>query len=198
MLDRSPRRSVSKWKPCWRGLGQHGRYPTGGKQLQRWLVDYIAQAFHDVHLDGGMTIYTGESHDRYGDAEEYRKSMTAERYDWRCVPVPDLLERHCSLSYLDANGFRYYTPAILTIVVRDLDSRGMLTDSFLFHLHNIRSSCRVRDTPYCMLYNRSQHAAIIRFVKYLVHNVPGGGLDEAMRKTLAGLPRCCSETRNSG
>jgi len=22
MLDRSPRRSVSKWKPCWRGLGQ--------------------------------------------------------------------------------------------------------------------------------------------------------------------------------
>ena len=25
MLDRSPRRSVSKWKPCWRGLGQHCR-----------------------------------------------------------------------------------------------------------------------------------------------------------------------------
>jgi len=25
MLDRSPRRSVSIWKPCWRGLGQHGR-----------------------------------------------------------------------------------------------------------------------------------------------------------------------------
>ena len=25
MLDRSPRRSVSKWKPCWRGLGQHWR-----------------------------------------------------------------------------------------------------------------------------------------------------------------------------
>ena len=28
MLDRSPRRSVSKSKPCWRGLGQHPRYPT--------------------------------------------------------------------------------------------------------------------------------------------------------------------------
>ena len=25
MLDRRPRRSVSKWKPCWRGLGQHRR-----------------------------------------------------------------------------------------------------------------------------------------------------------------------------
>ncbi len=25
MLDRSPRRSVSKWKNCWRGLGQHCR-----------------------------------------------------------------------------------------------------------------------------------------------------------------------------
>jgi hypothetical protein len=28
MLDRRPRRSVSKWKPCWRGLGQHGRSST--------------------------------------------------------------------------------------------------------------------------------------------------------------------------
>jgi hypothetical protein len=177
--------------------GQHWRYPTGEEQLRRWLTDYIAQAFHNVHLNDGMTIYTGESLDRYGDAEEDRKSMTAERYDWRRVPVPDLLKRHCSLSYLDADGFRFYTPAIMTIIVRDLDSHGMLTDSFLYSIHNIRSSCRVCDTPYCMLYNRSQRAAIIRFVKYLIHNVPGGGFDDAMWKTLVGLPRCCSETRKS-
>lgn len=167
-------------------------------QLQRWLIDYIAHAFHDVQLDGGMTIYTGESHDRYGDPDEDRRSQTAERVDWRRVAIPDLLERHCSLSYLDAEGFRFYTPAIMTIIVRDLDPNGMLTDSFLFHLHNIRSSCRVRDTPFCMLYNRSQRAAIIRFVKYLVHNVPGGEPDDAMRKTLIGLPLCCSKQQNDG
>jgi len=167
-------------------------------QLQRWLIDYIEQAFRDVNLGDGMTIYTGESRDRYGDPDEDRRLLTAERIDWRRVAIPDLLERHCSLSYLDADGFRFYTPAIMTIIVRDLDPHGMLTDSFLFHLHNIRSSCRVRDTSFCMLYNRSQRAAIIRFVKYLVHNVPGGEFDDAMQKTLDGLPLCCSEAQNDG
>jgi len=39
LLDRSPRRSVSIWKPCWRGLGQHGRYPT----LFRLLASHATQ-----------------------------------------------------------------------------------------------------------------------------------------------------------
>lgn len=164
--------------------------------MQRWLINYIEHAFRDVRLNDGMTIYAGESLDRYGDSDEDRRSLTAERTDWRRVPVPDLLERHCSLSYLDVEGFRFYTPAIMTLIIRDLDPRGLLTDSLLFHLHNIRSSCRVRGTPYCTLYNRSQRAAIIRFVKYLVHNVPGGGIDDAMQKTLKGLPLCCSQTQS--
>lgn len=163
--------------------------------MHRWLINYIEHAFRNVQLNDGMTIYTGESHDRYDDLDEDRRSLTAERTDWRRVAIPDLLERHCSLSYLDAEGFRFYTPAIMTIIIRDLDPRGLLTDSFLFHLHNIRSSCRICDTSYCMLYNRSQRAAIIRFVKYLVHNVPRGGIDDAMQKTLKGLPLCCPQTQ---
>ena len=43
MLDRSPRRSVSIWKPCWRGLGQHGRSVTSMAGLHincgKWLGD---------------------------------------------------------------------------------------------------------------------------------------------------------------
>ncbi|MCR9212017.1 MAG: hypothetical protein NXI28_27680 [bacterium] len=179
-------------------LGEFRRYPTGEKQLQRWLIDYIAHAFRDVQLGGGMTIYTAESHDRYGDANEDRKSLSAERADWRRVPIPDLLDRHCALCFLDSEGFRFYTPAIMTIIIRDADPMGLLTDSFLFHLHDIRASCRVRDTPFCVLYNQAQRSAIIRFVKYLVHNAPGGGIDPAMQKTLDRLPRCCSERHDRG
>ena len=127
-----------------------------------------------------MTIYEGESLDRYGDATEDRLAKTAERIDWRRVPIADLCERHCSLSFLDAEGFRFYTPAIMTVIVNDLDERGMLTESFLFHIHDIRASCMVQDVHYCTLYNRSQRAAIIRFLKFLTHNVPGGWHDEAM------------------
>ena len=38
MLDRSPRRSVSKWKPCRRGLGQHGRYVLETEGMSQWAL----------------------------------------------------------------------------------------------------------------------------------------------------------------
>ena len=158
--------------------------------LQSWLVDYIAQAFRGVQLGCGMTIYTGESYDLYGDVNEDGLSLGAERIDWQRVPIIDIVERHCALSYLDSEGFRFYAPAIMTLIVRGADGNGLLTDNFLSCLHEIRSSCRFRDAAYCELFNRSQRAAIIRFVKYQIHNVPGGRLDEAMQKTLVGLPRC--------
>jgi hypothetical protein len=162
------------------------------------LIEYIAHAFRHVQLDGGMTIYEGESRDRYGDPREERLALTAERVDWRRVPVDDLVARHCALSFLDAQGFRFYTPAIMTVIVNDLDEHGMLTESFLFHIHDIRASCKFRDTHYCTLYNQAQRAAIIRFVKYLAHNVRGGWHDDAMERTLAKLPECCRRMQHVG
>lgn len=41
MLDRIPRRSVSKWKPYWRGLGQHSRSSTGTYAMDTRLVRLI-------------------------------------------------------------------------------------------------------------------------------------------------------------
>jgi hypothetical protein len=140
-----------------------------------------------------MTIYEGESMDMYGDPEEDAKALTAERTDWRQVPVADLCDRNSALCYLDDHGLRFYTPAIMSIIIRDEDERGLLTDSFLFHLHSIRTSCRVRDRPYCDVYNSAQRAAIIRFIKYLLHNVRGGDVDDALVKTLDGLKRCSQQ-----
>jgi hypothetical protein len=166
--------------------------------MRRWLIDYIEHAFRGVELDGGMTIYEGESRDRYGDAAEMLLDATAERINWRRVPITDLVPRHAALSFIDSAGFRFYTPAVMTVIVNDQDDRGMLTDAFLFHLHGIRASCLVRGTSYCVLFNLSQRAAIIRFVKFLLHNVPGFCDDDALHKTLAKLPGCCKRPRNDG
>lgn len=136
-----------------------------------------------------MTIYEGESLDRYGDPDEDAKALEAERVDWRRVPVADLHDRSSALCYMDAEGLRFYTPAIMSTIVRNEDHRGLLTDSFLFHLHGIRKSCRVGDAPYFHVHNSGQRAAIVRFVKYLIHNVPGD-IDEALVTTLEGLQRC--------
>lgn len=85
-----------------------------------------------------MTIYEGESLDRYGDPNEDQLAKTAERTDWRRVPIDDLCDRHGAFSYLDAEEFRFYTPAIMKVIVNDLDDRGLLTESFLLDIHDIR------------------------------------------------------------
>jgi len=166
--------------------------------VRRWLTEYIAHAFRNVELGSGMTIYEGESHDIYGDPNELRLATTAERIDWRRVPAVDLPRRYSALSFLDAAGFRFYTPAIMTMIVNDQDDQGMLTESFLFHLHRIRASCMVREKHYCMLYNSAQRATIIRFVKYMANNVRGNwGEDEEMDKTIVRLPACCQRAGKS-
>jgi hypothetical protein len=159
--------------------------------LQRWLLDYIEFAFQGTRLAEGLTIYEGESMAWYGDPAEDAKTASAERTDWRRVPVPDLCDRSASLNFLDDNGFRFYTPAIMSIIIRDDDERGLLTETFLYRLNDIRQSCRVRSKPFHEVYKSSQRAAIVRFVKYLIHNVPGGYVDDALVKTLEGL-KCCS------
>ncbi|MCU0718612.1 MAG: hypothetical protein MUC83_02825 [Pirellula sp.] len=166
--------------------------------MRQWLIAYIDHAFREVKLDGGITIYEGESRDRYGDEAEMRLDATAERIDWRRIPVADLPCRHAALSFIDAAGFRFYTPAIMTVIVSGQDDREMLADAFLFHLHGIRSSCRVRETPYCELFNASQRAAIIRFLKFLAFSSRGYKGDDALRKTLSKLPACYKRLRNDG
>jgi hypothetical protein len=49
MLDRSPRRSVSKWKPCWRGLVQHRRSPIKSMTAESnpYLTPNTTQALGD-------------------------------------------------------------------------------------------------------------------------------------------------------
>ncbi len=137
-----------------------------------------------------MTIYAGESLDRYGDSNEENLSRNAERIDWRRVPVRDLHVRSSAIGYLDAAGIRFYTPAIMSTILREEDDLGNMTDSWFWALNDFRKNCNIRGIPYKYIYNRSQRAAIIRFLKYHIHNTRYGRSDIELRKTLAGLQRC--------
>ncbi|MFH5803445.1 DUF6714 family protein [Alienimonas sp. DA493] len=154
--------------------------------VRDWLLSYIDQAFRDVSLELGMTIYAGEAMDRYGDDEELRLSRQAERQDWRRVPPSCLHERPDALCYLDASAFRFYTPAIMSTVVRGEDLHGRLTDVFLWRLHGVSLRGEYDGGPYRQLFNRSQRAAVVRFLKYLSHNLRGGG-DWVTPGTVEGL-----------
>ena len=78
MLDRRPRRSVSKWKPCWRGLGQHGRY------LAESMYENIAELLNDGKvtryrvLSNGVTLSYGDALTLLRDNREFRAYLSAQ------------------------------------------------------------------------------------------------------------------------
>src|SRR5690606_6400346 len=116
------------------------------------------------------------------NADEDRRSESAERKDWQRVPHGDLAPRFWAITFLDGKGFRFYTPAIMSAVLDGADSTGCLLEWFLMRLHvsqeglmpfakgRSRSHVHFRE-----LFNGSQRAAIIRFLKYLVDESRGGG-----------------------
>lgn len=142
--------------------------------MRQWLIDYIASAFRGVKLGHGMTIYEGENHSNYGfTPEELCRVQSAERIDWRRVPVDELYARSGGILFLDAAGHRFYTPAIMTSLLRYGTRDGALCNTFIFNLVYLpRRSCAVAGSPFRMVYNRSQRAAIVRFLKFAIHCAP--------------------------
>jgi hypothetical protein len=78
----------------------------------------------------------------------------------------------------------------MSTILREEDKLGSMTDSWFWALNGFRKNCNIRGIPYKSIYNRSQRAAIIRFLEYHIRNTRYGRSDIELRKTLAGLQRC--------
>lgn len=154
----------------------------GTMNQQEWLANYIESAFVGVTLGDGIDIYAAESLDQYGNAEEDRLSLSAERNDWRRVPHEDLFPRSWAVTFLDPLGFRFYAPAIMTALLRTHDPGECLCSSFLANLQ-ITKEGLIKGVQFNDLFSLRQRAAIVRFLKYLVHNTgPCGDTSEAARR----------------
>jgi hypothetical protein len=136
-----------------------------------WLVDYITNAFAGVTLDDGIDIHAAQSLDDYGNPEEDRLSQTAQRADWRCVELPTLLPRFSAITFLDAKGLRFYAPAIMTELLRHGDEKGNLSAVFL-HALAVTPAGMIKGEQFDQLFDSSQRAAIIRYLKHVVYNDP--------------------------
>ncbi|MCC9641606.1 hypothetical protein LOC71_04920 [Rhodopirellula sp. JC740] len=158
--------------------------------LRKWLADYIEHAFRGVALDRGTSIYCAESIDDYGNPAEDELDKIAERIDWRRVPKAHLLTRNWALHHLDANGFRIYTPAIMTMMI-DVENRSSdLMNTFLFRISRMQGDCMTGDDRFRDIFNASQRAAIVRFLKFASYNEPQGFNDVNVRDALKKVKRC--------
>lgn len=150
---------------------------------EQWLTQYITDAFAGVRLDDGIDIHAAESMDDYGNPEEDRLSQDTERNDWRRVSAEILCPRHCAVTFLDAVGFRFYTPAIMTTIINRGDDTGLLLDAFLWNL-KVTIHGTIKDVNFNDLFTTPQRAALIRFLKYLVHHGCGWSDDGDAKRRL--------------
>ncbi len=136
-----------------------------------WLIDDIAKVFARVTLDGGIDIHAAQSMDDYGNPEEDRLSRTAERNDWQRVQIQTLQPRFWAVTFLDAKGFRFYAPAIMSELLKHGDATNNLSTWFLNGLA-VTPAGVIKDVPFDELFNSAQRAAIIRYLKHVVYNAP--------------------------
>lgn len=151
---------------------------------EEWLIQYITSAFAGVTLGDGIDIYAAMSQDAYGDAVEDRLSETADRKDWRLTPQDDLYPRFWAIGYLDAAGFRFYTPAIMIAVIEHPDHDYCLSSWFLMFLQFSETGA-THGIPFNSLFTSRQRAAMVRYLKYRAFNrCPWTGDAETAREVL--------------
>ncbi|MBW4600813.1 MAG: hypothetical protein KME29_14735 [Calothrix sp. FI2-JRJ7] len=83
------------------------------KRLQ--LIERINQAFNDVSLEDGLSLYGARALDDWCSMEEAREisqKMTFEQ-KWQDIPKEFLEELGGFFNFIDPKGFRYYLPAFL-------------------------------------------------------------------------------------
>lgn len=91
------------------------------------LEDEIRTAFAGVELGGGISLRQAQVIDRYGEGVSDREFEALPKgemtNDWSKVPM-DELERDC-VAHLDAEGLRYYIPALMLSVLTHYDAGSM-------------------------------------------------------------------------
>ena len=130
------------------------------------LKKIIETAFAGTTLGGGISLEQSKVIDNYGrdtTPEAFghlpKKEVTG---DWRKIPVSRLDEAD-ALAHLDAEGFRYYIPALMLRLLENYDRSSMMCIGTLSSLYP-----KTDDDKY--LYSRLselQNSAIALFLKRL-------------------------------
>lgn len=134
------------------------------------LLEQIRRAFAGVVLGDGVSLHYGEYLDSYrADEQELALSKLDERQDWAKVAYDDLTLCYSALTFMDAEGFRFYTAPCMAYMIEEPRAQTNAHDWFLYNL-KIQPDGTLKGVPFNSLYNEQQKAAIVRLLKYLIHN----------------------------
>lgn len=145
------------------------------------VIAEINHAFDGVSRGYGITLHEAIALDDYASQKE---RMAARRRDreacWQDVTDEDILECPSALSFLDAEGFRYYIPTFMILGLNCLqvprfdprdDPQGILHTSS-FHLLNFYPKSLRESEPGLFVdkyrFSKAQCRAIANFLRLIV------------------------------
>ncbi len=143
------------------------------------VIKKIEAAFDGVTLDGGISLDQTKVIDDYGrgcSGDQFSALPLKEvTDDWRNIPSSTLDETEC-LAFLDANGLRYYLPALMIRMLEAYDSGSMMTIGTISALDGRSQYNLERYTSLTSL----QKAAIANYVKELPVLIDLDSADESI------------------
>jgi hypothetical protein len=140
------------------------------------VVRAIESAFARVRLGDGVSISEGRVIDDYGSELERRKArMGDEKNDWRLIPDRAIRLHQSSLTFMDADGYRYNLPAYMRFAIRNyLTSESNSIDSVFYRLED-------KDDERRNIFSPEQRAAVRKFLEFFVNEPKGWFRDQATR-----------------
>lgn len=141
---------------------------------QAQLRAAISKAFEGVKLGSGMTLRQAQATDRYLEEPLSPAQYAALRRgdvteNWAYVPRSEL-DRDC-VAHLDAEGLRYYLPALMLSVLDAYEPSEMRVIGTLMALCPDKKGWPYHMERYKLL-NAAQKAAIALFLQTLPRSVP--------------------------
>jgi hypothetical protein len=133
------------------------------------VIRAIESAFCGVTLEGGTSLKQARVADRYGEGvtdEQFAALPLTENVDdWRKLSVSDFEPDPC-VAHFDAEGLRYYLPALMISVLQDYNPSSMRVIGTLSSLYPKRDAWPYHMERYKLL-NDAQRRAIAVFVQAL-------------------------------
>ena len=105
------------------------------------LIQLITAAFQNVVRGNGISLHEADVIDRTGyDNKNAKNRVAARRLDtdrrWQDVPDKDIENYYNILSFLDAEGLRYYAPAYMVWALKHFKTSGSMSSDSIIYTFN--------------------------------------------------------------
>ena len=134
------------------------------------LIELITAAFADVPRGTGISLHEAAAIDKYAMPDE-RMSGRAQDTErcWQDVPAQDIEDNYPVLTYMDAEGFRYYLPAFMVWSLKNYQtSASVSTEAPIYELDvSGDEDKRKRKMDQFRLFSEEQRIAACRFLRFM-------------------------------